>query len=65
MPFLRDTLSNKPGNSYQADKLNLLANLIADGYLDIRIAVTDTGGKMGMYHEKVGIITDAKGDKVG
>ena len=30
----------EPANEYQQDRLNLLASLIADGILDIRIAIT-------------------------
>lgn len=53
-----------PENKYQIDRLNLLANLIADGILDFRIAVTVKDSKFGMYHEKVGVITDAEGNRV-
>jgi len=45
-------------------RLNLLANLIADGVLDIRIAFTVDEKGIGMYHEKMGIIEDSNGDKV-
>lgn len=53
-----------PENEFQADRLNYLANLIADGYLDIRIAVTESDSMLGMYHEKMGIIGDAEGNRV-
>lgn len=53
-----------PENKYQADRLNFLANLIADGYLDIKIALTEDGSEIGMYHEKMGIIEDAEGNRV-
>lgn len=53
-----------PTNNYQAERLNLLANLIADGHLDIKIALTEDNNQMGMYHEKMGIIEDADGNKV-
>jgi len=53
-----------PKNTFQADRLNLLANLIADGYLDIKIAMTTADSQFGMYHEKMGIIEDAYGNKV-
>ena len=53
-----------PTTSFAAARLNLLANLIADGTLDIKIAFTEDSGKMGMYHEKMGIITDAEGNQV-
>ena len=54
----------EPENKYQEEKLNLLANLIADGHLDIKIAVTANDSLYGMYHEKVGIIEDNFGEKV-
>lgn len=49
---------------FEKAKLNLLANLISDGVLDIKIAFTEDSDRMGMYHEKMGIITDAKGNRV-
>jgi len=51
-------------DSFEKDRLNLLANLIADGVLDIKIALTEKNGELGMYHEKMGIISDLKGNKV-
>lgn len=54
----------KPVNEYQGDRLNYLANLISDGILDIRIAVTESDSSFGMYHEKVGIISDSLGNKI-
>lgn len=51
-------------NVYEQDRLNLLANLISDGILDIKIAFTEDENKMGMYHEKMGIISDEFGNKV-
>ena len=54
----------EPANEYQQDRLNLLANLIADGILDIRIAITENNSYIGMYHEKMGIIEDSDGNKV-
>lgn len=49
---------------FEKARLNLLANLISDGVLDIKIAFTEYSDRMGMYHEKMGIITDAKGNRV-
>lgn len=49
---------------YEKDRLNLLANLISDGILDIKIAFTEDENKMGMYHKKMGIISDDFGNKV-
>jgi superfamily II DNA or RNA helicase len=49
---------------FEEERLNLLANLIADDILDIKIAFTESGSKMGMYHEKMGIISDSEGNTV-
>ena len=49
---------------FEKARLNLLANLISDGVLDIKIAFTEDPDRMGMYHEKMGIITDAEGNRV-
>lgn len=46
------------------ESLNLLANLIADGIMDIKIAVSVGNKGIGIYHEKVGIIEDVYGNKV-
>lgn len=53
-----------PEDAHQADRLNFLANLIADGYLDIKIALIEDGSKIGIYHEKMGIIGDSDGNRV-
>lgn len=55
---------HEPKDVFQEERLNLLANLIADGYLDVKVAVTESDSGIGMYHEKVGIIEDAEGNKV-
>lgn len=49
---------------FEKARLNLLANLISDGVLDIKIAFTEDSDRMGMYHEKMGIITDVEGNRV-
>ena len=57
-------LSDEHTDYYSMERLNLLANLIANGVLDIRIAYTEDSRGIGMYHEKMGIIEDADGNKV-
>ena len=49
---------------YSMQRLNLLACLIADGVLDIRIAYTEGKNGIGIYHEKMGLIEDADGNVV-
>lgn len=46
------------------DRYNLLAFLIQQGFLDIRIAIVDDSDGIGIYHEKLAIVEDAQGDKV-
>lgn len=57
-------LSGENIDYYSLERLNLLACLIADGVLDIRIAFTENHAGIGMYHEKMGIIKDADGHTV-
>ena len=43
-------------------RMNLLSNLIEDGYLDIKVAFMKN--PIGLYHEKIGIFTDSDGNSV-
>lgn len=61
---LLNQLSDENTDYYSMERLNLLANLIANGILDIRIAYTEGKNGIGMYHEKMGLIEDANGNKV-
>lgn len=49
---------------FDSERLNLLANLIKDDVLDIRIAFTKKPGQYGMYHEKLGIAQDVYGNTI-
>ncbi len=49
---------------FESERLNLLANLIADNKLDIKIALTEDDTNFGMYHEKMGIFCDNDGNKI-
>lgn len=53
-----------PENYYEEERLNFLAYLIEEGFLDIKVAFTPPNKSTGMYHEKVGILTDANGNKI-
>ena len=57
-------LTDEPLDYYSMERLNLLAALIADGLLDIRIAFTEDKNGIGMYHEKMGIMEDSQKNKV-
>ena len=40
--------------------MNLLANLVADGRLDIKIALVENNKNYGIYHEKIELIFGKK-----
>lgn len=54
----------EPQNNSEAERLNWLAYLIANGYLEIKVAFTPPNKTTGMYHEKIGIIYDSYGNRV-
>ena len=58
------TLSEEQTDYYSMQRLNLLASLITDGILDIRIAYTEDKSGIGMYHEKMGLIEDSEGNQI-
>lgn len=54
----------EPKNYIENQRLNLLATLVAQGHLDIKIAFIDDESSFGIYHEKVGLINDNHGNVV-
>ena len=50
---------NDPKGSFEERRLNLLSNLIAAGKLDIKIALLENHNKIGMFHEKLGLMYDS------
>ena len=54
----------EPISIFQEKKLNLLANLIADKRLDIKVAFKQDMNSIGIFHEKIGIMEDAAGNKI-
>lgn len=57
-------ISDERLDYYSMQRLNLLASLIADGVMDIRIAYTEDKHGIGMYHEKMGLIEDSVGNTI-
>lgn len=49
---------------FEKERLNLLANLIENGVLDIKIAFTENENSIGIYHEKLGLVEDLEGNKI-
>lgn len=54
----------EPNNFKENERLNLLANLIADSRLDIKIALVENNHNYGIYHEKMGIFYDSDGNQI-
>lgn len=50
---------NEPKTTFEEKRLNLLAHLIANNVLDIKIAFTQNHSQIGIYHEKLGLLIDA------
>ena len=48
----------EPKTYFESERLNLLATLIAEGKLDIKIAFTEGHNQLGIYHEKMGLMYD-------
>ncbi|MFD0900195.1 DEAD/DEAH box helicase family protein [Actinomadura sediminis] len=46
------------------ERLGILGKLIAEGALEIKIAVMAGTNGLGIYHEKIGVIADAEGNAV-
>lgn len=53
-----------PKDYFEEERLNLLAHLIAKGFLDIKIAFLEGENEIGVYHEKIGLMVDKEGNKI-
>jgi hypothetical protein len=51
-------------NLYDKERLNLLAYLVSNGTLEIKIAFTKDEKGLGMFHEKMGLIYDCSGNVI-
>lgn len=58
------TITNFEENDKSGERLSLLAYLISAGFLDIKVAYVSNYSKIGMYHEKIGIVEDNDGNKI-
>ena len=54
----------EPKTKSEEERLNWLAHLIANNYLEIKVAFTPPSKTSGMYHEKIGILYDANNNRV-
>lgn len=55
---------HEPRTLFEEERLNLLANLIADGRLEIKIAILKDQNDVGIFHEKLGLVEDAQGNTI-
>src|SRR5690625_2750820 len=54
--FIKEQLEQK--NEILKERFSLLVWLIKNNFLEIRLAVIESNNRLGMYHEKVGLISD-------
>ena len=54
----------EPTGRFEEARLNLLSNLIAAKRLEIRIALLEENNRIGMFHEKLGLMCDREGNTV-
>lgn len=55
---------NREFNYFETKRLNLLAYLISNHYLEIKVALIQHSNSFGMFHEKLGIIEDIEGNVI-
>lgn len=53
-----------PINSFEEERLNLIATLIANGNLDLRIAFMEDDEGFRLYHEKIAVFIDDEGNRI-
>lgn len=54
----------EPKTYLESERLNILATLIAEGRLDIKVAFTTKCNQIGIYHEKMGLMYDKEGNVI-
>ena len=58
------SIFNEEFNLFQKKRLNLLAHLIRNGLLDIKIALIEGSSGLGIFHDKLGIVEDIEGNHI-
>lgn len=53
-----------PLNLFEEERLNLIANMIASGMLEIKLAFMSTDTGINIYHEKIAIYIDSEGNRI-
>lgn len=54
----------KPVRIYEEERLNLIATLIAEGKLDIKLAYMEDDNGINVYHEKIAVFVDQDGNRI-
>lgn len=54
----------EPRDGSDRERLNWLAQLVSSGRMEIKVAFTPPDRAAGMYHEKIGVMYDAQGNKL-
>lgn len=54
----------EPVTYFEEERLNLIATLIANGTLDLKIAFLEDGDGFRLYHEKIAVFIDREGNKI-
>ena len=53
-----------PIDEFEEERLNLVANMIANGTLDVKVAFMEKFTGNNLYHEKIAVFEDAEGNKI-
>lgn len=54
----------EPIDFFESERLNLIATLIANGSMDIKIAFLEDENGMSLYHEKMAVFIDEDGNRI-
>lgn len=54
-----------PLTLFEVERLNLVANMIASGMMELKLAFMETSTGINIYHEKIAILEDTDGNKIG
>jgi superfamily II DNA or RNA helicase len=55
---------NDPVDYFETERLNLIATLIANGTMDIKIAFLEDDNGISLYHEKIAVFIDEEGNRI-
>ncbi|WP_299054679.1 DEAD/DEAH box helicase family protein [Eubacterium sp.] len=54
----------EPLNYFEEERLNIVATMIAEGMLELKIAFMEDENGINLYHEKIGVFEDELGNKI-